>query len=319
MTTLLFLGILSSNISKELDTTIPKNAPHYFFLGIQENELELFSEQIYKIDYKAKKIVVPMISARIETINDINPKELVDEKNKSYWFINGERRISWAKNPPANNPVVKGKWWYEDKKNELKLSLDHKVARDLKLKIGDTITFNIYGNSVTGIIQNFRKVDYRDLNINFAILFNPKYSSKIPHEFMSTVKFKNEESVKFSKLLKKLPAVTYINLSEYINKTKNFLNSLFALSILLSGIVILIGLIVISNALNVIGNLKIYQNLVLRILGFGKFNTLKLIILETLILFIPILISSLIFSITFSYFFLLIILALIGIFHFLLL
>ena len=46
MTILLFLGILSSNINKELDTTIPKNAPHYFFLGIQENELELFKEQI---------------------------------------------------------------------------------------------------------------------------------------------------------------------------------------------------------------------------------------------------------------------------------
>ena len=40
MTTLFFLGILSSNINKELNTSIPKNAPHYFFLGIQENELK---------------------------------------------------------------------------------------------------------------------------------------------------------------------------------------------------------------------------------------------------------------------------------------
>ena len=31
MTILLFLGILSSNINKELDTSIPNNAPHYFF------------------------------------------------------------------------------------------------------------------------------------------------------------------------------------------------------------------------------------------------------------------------------------------------
>ena len=30
MTILLFLGILSSNINKELDTSIPNNAPHYF-------------------------------------------------------------------------------------------------------------------------------------------------------------------------------------------------------------------------------------------------------------------------------------------------
>ena len=71
------------------------------------------------------------------------------------------------------------------------------------------------------------------------------------------------------------------------------------MSILISTVVILIGLIVISNAISVIGSLKVYQNLVLRILGFEKLNIYKLIIFETLILFIPIIISSLIFSIIF--------------------
>ena len=265
--------------------------------------MKLFTEQIYEIDPKSKQTVVPMISARIETINNRDPKELIDEKNKSFWFINGERRISWTNSPPLNNPVIKGKWWSKDEKNTLQLSLDYKVANDLKLKIGDSMTFNIFGSSVTGIITNFRKVDYKDLNINFAILFNPKYASKIPHEFMSTVKFENEELVNLSNLLRKLPTITYIKLSEYLNKTKSFLNSLFIVSILISGVVILIGLIVISNSISVIGNLKVYQNLVFRILGFEKLNVLKLIIFETLIVFIPIIISSLIFSIIFSYFF----------------
>ncbi len=303
ITILLFLGILSSNINKELNSSIPKNAPHYFFLGIQKNELNLFSEQIREIDYEAKKIIVPMISARIEAINNRKAKEIIDEKNKSFWFINGERRISWSKDPPPNNPIVEGKWWDVDKKNNLKLSLDQTVANDLKLKIGDSITFNIYGNSVSGIITNFRKVDYKDLNINFAILFNPKYASKIPHEFLSTVKFKNDELVNLSNLIKKLPTITYIKLSDYINKTKFFLTKLFIVSILISGVVIFIGLIVISNAVSVIGNLKVYQNLVLRILGFEKSNLIKLIIFESLIIFIPIIISALIFSITFSYFY----------------
>ena len=303
MTILLFLGILSSNINKELNTTVPKNAPHYFFLGIQENELELFTEQIYEIDSKAKQIVVPMISARIETINNINPKELIDEQNQSFWFINGERRISWAKDPPFNNSITKGKWWEIDEKDKLQISLDHKVANDLKLNIGDSITFNIFGNSVSGIITNFRKVNYRDLNINFAILFNPKYASKIPHEFMSTVKFEDVQSLNLSNLLRKLPTITYIKLAEYINKTKNFLNNLFMVSILISTIVIIIGLIVISNSISVIGNLKVHQNLVFRILGFENSNIFKLIIFESLILFIPIIFSSLVFSIVFSYFF----------------
>ncbi len=303
ITVLFFLGILSSNINKELNTSIPKNAPHYFFLGIQENELSLFSEQIREIDYDATKIVVPIISARIEAINNKKPKEIIDEKNKSFWFINGERRISWSKDPPINNPITEGKWWDSDKEDNLKISLDSKVSRDLNLRIGDSITFNIYGNSVKGTIANFRKVDYKDLNINFAILFNPQYASKIPHEFLSTVKFKKDELVNLSNLINQLPTMTYIKVSEYVNKTKNFLNKLFIVSILISCVVILIGLIVISNAVSVIGNLKVYQNLVLRILGLEKSNIIRLIIFESLILFIPIMISSFAFSVVFAYFF----------------
>jgi len=82
-----------------------------------------------------------------------------------------------------------------------------------------------------------------------------------------------------------------------------FINSLFIVSILISALVILIGLLVISNAINVIGSLKVYQNLVFRIMGFEKRNIIKLILFESLIIFIPIILSSLIFSSIFSYFF----------------
>ena len=79
-TVLFFLGILSSNINKELNTSNKKNAPHYFFLGIQQNELNLFLEEIRQIDYEAKQIIVPMISARIEAINNRKPKEIINKK-----------------------------------------------------------------------------------------------------------------------------------------------------------------------------------------------------------------------------------------------
>ena len=50
------------------------------FFRDSENELNLFSEEIRKIDDEAKQIIVPMISARIEAINNKKPKEIIDEK-----------------------------------------------------------------------------------------------------------------------------------------------------------------------------------------------------------------------------------------------
>ncbi len=301
VTTLLFLGILSSNINKEIYSSIPKDAPDYFFLGIQKDEKNLFSKQIYEIDNQAKQQMVPIIAARIEAINNRPPKEFVNKNNESFWFVDGERRISWFKVPPSNNQIIEGKWWNFDEKKELKLSLDSKVAKDLNLKIGDSIRFNIYGNSVSGVITNFRKVNYKDLNINFAILFNPKYASNIPHEFMSTIKFENEELVNLNELLNKLPNITYIKLSDYINKTKNFLDKMFFISIFMSGFVVAIGLVVVSNAMSVMGNLKVYQNLVFRILGYERIGIIKLLLFESLIIFVPIICFSLFFAFVLSY------------------
>ncbi len=301
ITTLLFLGFLSSNISKELNSSIPRDAPDFFFLGIQKDDKKLFSKQIDKIDNQAQKKIVPIISARIEAINNRPPKELINKNNESFWFINGERRVSWLKDPPSNNQIVEGSWWNSDEKKELKLSLDNQVAKDLKLKIGDSIRFNIYGNSVSGVITNFRKVNYRDLNINFAILFNPKYASEIPHEFMSTVKFADEELISLNELLNNLPNITYIKVSDYINKTKNFFDTIFFISIFISSFVVVIGLVVVSNAMNVMGNLKVYQNLVLSILGYERSGIIKLIIFESLIIFVPIICLSLFFSFLLSY------------------
>ena len=70
---------------------------------------------------------------------------------------------------PEDNLIIDGKWWDLSKPNQLQISLDAKVAKDFNIKLGDIFTLNIYGREVDGEIV-FRKVDYRDLNINFAIV-----------------------------------------------------------------------------------------------------------------------------------------------------
>lgn len=303
VTLLLFLGFLSNNINAELNRTLQRNAPDYFFIGIPYNDVSVFSKLIRNSDNYFSQKIVPLISGSIEEINNQDPRVLINKSNDSYWFINGERRISWTEKIPFNNEITEGKWWGKDDSTNLMISLDQKVANDLRLKIGDTMAFNIFGKTVVGTILNFRKVDYKDLNINFAILLNPAFASKFPHEFMSTVKFKDKTKFNMSSLIEQLPSVTYIDVSEYVMKTKNFLNKLFILGVSISIIVIIIGLFVISNAINVVGQLKVYQNLVFRILGLNNLNLLTVLIIELMAIFVPIMFFALIFSSVLSYIF----------------
>ncbi len=296
VTLLLTLALVGTNFKREIARSIPDIAPDYFFVGIQKSEKKKFEQGVYKMNPDANIEIVPMVSSGIVKINGVNPNSYIKPDNDSYWVIGSERRSSWVENIPKDNPILKGEWWDLSKPNQLQISLDAKVAKDFNIELGDIFTLNIYGREIDGEIVNFREVDYRDLSINFAMLFNPQFAKKIPHEYLATAKFKNPDNFDETKMLEVLPSLSMIKIADYLNKVTSVLNKVFIAVTLISGVTIVIGLIVISSAIMVQGKVKEYQNLVFKILGFSK----KQIIFSSLIEFIIIFMSVILIAIFFA-------------------
>ena len=145
--------------------------------------------------------------------------------------------------------------------------------------------------------MNFRKVDYRDLNINFAMLFNPEFATKIPHEYLATAKFKNLNKFDEIQMLKVLPSLSMIKIVDYLNKVSSILNKIFVAVILISAVTIVIGLIVISSAIIVQSKMKEYQNLIFKIVGFSKKQIVFSSLIEFLIIFKSVILIGVFFSI----------------------
>ena len=221
----------------------------------------------------------------------------IRDSNDSYWVIGSERRSSWAENIPIDNPILKGEWWDLSKPNQLQISLDAKVAKDFNIELGDIFTLNIYGREIDGEIVNFREVDYRDLSINFAMLFNPQFAKKIPHEYLATAKFKNPDNFDETKMLEVLPSLSMIKIADYLNKVTSVLNKVFIAVTLISGVTIVIGLIVISSAIMVQGKVKEYQNLVFKILGFSKKEIIFSSLIEFIIIFMSVILIAIFFAV----------------------
>ena len=245
VTLLLTLALVGTNFKREIARSIPDIAPDYFFVGIQKGEKKKFEQGVYKMNPDANIEIVPMVSSGIVKINGVNPNSYIKPDNDSYWVIGSERRSSWVENIPKDNPILKGEWWDLSKPNQLQISLDAKVAKDFDIELGDFFTLNIYGREIDGEIVNFREVDYRDLSINFAMLFNPQFAKKIPHEYLATAKFKNPDNFDETKMLEVLPSLSMIKIADYLNKVTSVLNKVFIAVTLISGVTIVIGLIVI--------------------------------------------------------------------------
>mgnify|MGYP001307683984 FL=1 len=302
MTLLLTLAFVGSNFKREIAKSIPDIAPDYFFLGIQNNQKDLFQKVINETDEDAVIEIVPMVSAGIVKINGIDPNTYISNSNDSYWVIMNDRRVSWVDTIPKDNPILEGSWWDTSQPNKLQISLDSKVAKDFGVKIGDKFTLRIYGREIEGEVVNLRLVNYQDLSINFAMLLNPQFAKNIPHEYLSTIKFKKAENFNEVNFLDQFPSVSIIKISDYLSKVTDVLNKVFIAVSIISAVTVIIGLVVISSAIIVQGKIKIFQNLIFKIIGFSKKEILMSSIIEFIISFLSIILFSTIFSVIASKF-----------------
>ena len=302
VTLLLTLALVGTNFQREIAKSIPDIAPDYFFVGIQKGERKIFEENILKMDANAKIEVVPMVSSGIIKINGVNPNTYIKPDNDSYWVIGSDRRSSWVDDVPEDNPLTEGEWWDLTKPDKLQISLDAEVAKNLNIKLGDVFTLNIYGREINGEIVNFRAVDYRDLSINFAMLFNPQFANNIPHEYLATAKFEMIDKFDETSMLEVLPSLSMIKIADYLNKVTEVLNKVFIAVTLISAVAIIIGLIVISSAIMVQGKVKEYQNLVFKILGFSKKEVVLSSLIEFVIIFKSVILIAIFFAVIASKF-----------------
>ncbi len=296
VTLLLTLALVGTNFQREIAKSIPDIAPDYFFVGIQKGEKEKFEKGILNMDPNASIEIVPMVSSGIVKINGIDPNTYIKPDNDSYWVIGSERRSSWTENIPEDNLILEGEWWDLSNPSQLQISLDAKIAKDFNIQLGDIFTLNVYGREIEGKVINFREVDYRDLSINFAMLFNPQYAKNIPHEYLATAKF-NSNKFDETEMLEIMPSLSMIKIADYLSKVTAVLNKVFIAVTLISAVTIVIGLIVISSAIMVQGKVKEYQNLVFKILGFSKKQIIFSSLIEFIIIFKSVILIAILFAV----------------------
>ena len=75
----------------------------------------------------------------------------------------------------------------EDYTGEPLVSFSAEEAREIGLKIGDTVTVNVLGRNITARIANLRQVEWESMGINFVMVFSPNTFAGAPHAWLATL------------------------------------------------------------------------------------------------------------------------------------
>jgi putative ABC transport system permease protein len=143
------VGLLGPTRRAELADRGPGRAPAFFFIDIQPDQAPAF-RRLVQDKTGREPTLTPVVRSRLASINGAPVSRDARQRREEVWYLSREYVLTWAAQPPPENPVVAGRWWTpEEAAREPLISVEEEIAKNLGVGIGSTLGFDIQGVTVT--------------------------------------------------------------------------------------------------------------------------------------------------------------------------
>lgn len=274
------LALIEGNMARELNNQVPDRAPAFFFLDVQNSQLEAFKKAALSIDGVDNFDSVASLRGRVTHVNGTPVDELKVDPAFS-WVIRGDRGLSYSASAPEKSPVIKGDWWPEGYDGPPEVSIGDEAATGLGIDIDDTMTLTILGREITARVRSTREINWGGMGFNFVIMLDPNIMKSAPHSFMASIHANGQaEGRAYNTLTKAFPAVTAIRVKEVIDKINSMLVQIGVAVRATSLVAIVAGVFVLAGAIAAGFQQRVYDAVILKVVGAVRGQILRAYLLE---------------------------------------
>ena len=258
---------VQGNLAAQIGERLPKRAPSFFFIDIQPDQAARFDRVAAGVPGVGGVEKVPMLRGRIVRVNGVEADK-VTAKPEAAWALRGDRGLTYAAKVPKNADVIAGRWWPTDYHGPPLISLAAEIADGLGLKLGDTLTVNVLGRDVTAKIANLRKVHWSDLQINFVMIFAPGILEAAPHTFLATARAPRDRELALqAAVTDAFPNVTAIRVREALEAVNRILADIGLAVRATASVTLAAGVLVLAGAVAAEHRRRVFDAVVLKVLG----------------------------------------------------
>ena len=270
---LLSVSQVEQNLLAHLERNIPQEAPSFFFIDLQPDQKEPFEAMLKKWGLKSPPQLTPLVRSRLYEINGEKTSEMKTEDRPDHWYFTREYVLTYQKDLPEHNSLLRGKWWTESSEpNSLKgppmMSVEEDAARHLGIDLGSSVTFDIQGKLVSAKVASIRDVDWGSLSTNFFFIFSPGSLDGVPITYVATVTTRPEEDLPLQNaVVGAFPNVTAIHLREILGMITGILKEIVRAVRFMALFGLLVGLLILSTAIAATRHRRIHEMILLKTLG----------------------------------------------------
>jgi putative ABC transport system permease protein len=280
LTMLTTVALVDASLSQELELELPKHAPSHFFIGVPKGEYERFAQIVTAAAPKARLEKAPELRGRFVALAG-KPVETIKPPKDIEWALNGDRGLTFSDAAPEGSRLTAGNWWPKGYQGPPLVSFDSRVGKALKLNLGDEIIVNILGRNITAAIANFRTVKWESLGINFVMTFSPNTLEAAPYNYLATLNWprpangsvfggeadEKAEGEVARAVGQEFPSVTIIRVRDALETVHGILVKIMSAIRAAGMLTLVMGGFVMAGALAAASRRRIYQAVILKIVG----------------------------------------------------
>ncbi len=280
LTILVAIGQVEHDFRGEIARVLPAEAPAFFFLDIPHADHAAFDTAIAAIPRVNRVESVPSLRGRITAVHGMPAeKAIVDQRYA--WVLGGDRGMTYSATMPVRSHLIAGSWWPANYQGPPKVSIAKEVMLALGLKVGDEITFNIVGRDLKATVANVREIDWGGLGINFSLVFAPGFLEGAPQTEIATAYAPRDAEPAIERLVNHdYPGVTLIDVRDALATVDGLIGEIGMAVSLTAAVALVAGTLVLAGAIAAGERRRIYDSVVLKVLGATRATVVRAFLVE---------------------------------------
>ena len=180
-----------------------------------------------------------------------------------------ELNLTWSPDLPIGNSISGGQWW-NDGATGLEVSVESDYARDMGLRLGQELTFNIAGIEKKAVLSNLRDVDWSSMQPNFFFVFSEPLVEANSASYMASVYIAPADRPKLGPLLRQQPTISMLDVDQILQQVQRVVAQL---SLAVESILVMVlgaGVLVLVASIQASIDERRHESAILRTLGASK-------------------------------------------------
>ena len=280
--TFLLVTILSAGklLNGRLNIQQSEESPNLYLIDVQPDQVAGV-EAVLEAKELPVMESVPMVTMRVQSINGV---EVGEATGVPRWVARREFRSTYRDSLNFTETLIAGELASEraDPNGIVALSLEEKIAKDLKVGIGDEITMDVQGILIRTKVTSIRRVDWSRFNLNFFMVFPPGVLEDAPG--VNVVTTRTPTPAASGELQRELAGqfanVTAIDLTLILETVRDLLAKISTVITILAGFTVLAGLPILIGTLLNGRDVRLKESVLLRTLGASAKQVRIILVIE---------------------------------------